>query len=268
MTFNVLLKPLSDVIVPPFTSKVTRTAFSVLTGTVPSFSRRASFSVLFRGLSPLFRTIKRGEDASRVKLIVKQGEELWARCSLLIKEDFQLPQPHAFLEFGGARFEARVMGVNISEINNMSLEYEKFEVNFLTPTLLSVPGRGVFLRERGIKRRYKLIPDLPLALALLVYDLKHIGVPVDTTPMRIFRWAYKAIAELDYSIKPVTVLYTIKEGKPAVERGFIGKVVYELLDPNSKYAEVFYFLLAYMEKFGLGKSRSIGFGHVNIRQLS
>ena len=160
------------------------------------------------------------------------------------------------------------MGIEVNNVNNMSLEYEKFEVNFLTPTLLSVPGRGVFLRERGIKRRYKLIPDLPLALALLVYDLKHIGVPVDTTPMRIFRWAYKAIAELDYSIKPVTVLYTIKEGKPAVERGFIGKVVYELLDPNSKYAEVFYFLLAYMEKFGLGKSRSIGFGHVNIRQLS
>jgi len=40
------------------------------------------------------------------------------------------------------------MGIEVNNVNNMSLEYEKFEVNFLTPTLLSVPGRGVFLRER------------------------------------------------------------------------------------------------------------------------
>ena len=77
-----------------------------------------------------------------------------------------------------------------------------------------------FLKELEIKRRCRFLLDLPLVLALLVYNLKRIGISVNTTPMSILKWAYVAIVELDYNVRPVTVLYTLKEGKPAIEKRF------------------------------------------------
>ncbi|AKG38441.1 hypothetical protein MA03_02950 [Infirmifilum uzonense] len=48
------------------------------------------------------------------------------------------------------------------------------------------------------------------------------------------------------------------------ERGFTGYVMYELLDTDSPLAQEFKKLLAFALRFGIGKSRSIGFGHVSL----
>ena len=253
--------PLRDAILPPFTSKVTRTAFAALWGLEPSLGRRGSFSVLFREGRPLYRRLDSGE-----VLTARAGERLTARVSMLCGEEPPLPRESARVVFGGVEFEARVSQIEVVRLEELRVDVpRKFVLRFLTPTLLPVPGRGKLLRGTPVRRRYRLVPDLPLALRLLAYDLKLQGVGlVEATPFQLFRWAYRALAELDYRVRPETVLYTVRDGKPSVERGFTGYVLYELLDPLSSHAGDLARLLAFMLRFGVGKSRSIGFGHVTM----
>lgn len=267
MTVYLEVEPLRDCILPPFTSKVTRTAYAALTGSPPKFpKRRASFSVLFRDGKPLYRTLKPGGgDYRRPRIVAEAGKTLTCRISIMFEEPPPLPEVSATFKVGAAELEARIHHVELLRASDVELKVpRKFVVKFLTPTLLPVPGRGKLLKRLGVRRRYRLIPDLPLALMLLAYDLRLQGV-LDVSPVRVFKWAYAALAELDYSVKPVTVLYTVREGKPAVERGFVGYVAYELLDPEG--AELLYKLLGFAARFGVGKSRSIGFGHVEITPM-
>ena len=270
VTFRMVVAPLGDCVLPPFTSKVTRTAFAALTGLPPKppEKRAASFSVLFRGGRPLFRVLEprgRGEP-SGIELVARAGERLECRCSFLAREPPPLPRASARFRFGAAEMEAWVEQVEVARASEVRFEVpEKFVVRFLTPTLLPVPGRGLLLRERGLRRRYRLLPDLPLALALLAHDLRLRGL-LDADPRRVRRWAELALAELDYRVRPVTALYTVREGKPAVERGFVGYVSYELLDPSGR--ELLSRLLGFAQRFGLGKSRGVGFGHVEVAPLA
>ncbi|RLE96280.1 MAG: hypothetical protein DRJ96_07055, partial [Thermoprotei archaeon] len=190
-------------------------------------------------------------------------------CSLITPTSLELPEPTGLVRVGAAEFEARVISMEVVEVSELRASLpRKFVLRFKTPTLLPVPGRGSLLREAGVKRRYRLVPDLPLALKLLAYDLRLQGIGlIRSSPRRIFAWAYRALAELDYRVRPVTVLYTVREGRPAVERGFVGYVAYELLDEKSDYAEDFYRLMGYALRFGIGKSRSIGFGYVEAAPL-
>lgn len=269
VTVHMVVTPLSDCVLPPFTSKVTRTAYAALTGSPPSppEKRSASFSLLFRGGKPLYRELEprgRGKPAA-VELTARAGERLECRCSLLSRSPPPLPQPSARFRFGAAEMVTEVTRVEVARASEVSLDVpDKFVVRFLTPTLVPVPNRGRLLRERGVRRRYKLLPDLPLALALLAYDLKLRGL-LDVEPRRVRRWAELALAEVDYRVRPVTALYTFREGKPAVERGFVGYVSYELLDPSIR--EVLSRLLGFAQRLGLGKSRSIGFGHIEVVPL-
>lgn len=264
MTVRLEVVPLRDCILPPFTSKVTRTAYAKLTGSPPKFpKRRASFSVLFRNGRPLYRRLKPGRrDYRSPEIVVRAGEKLTCRFSIMFEEPPPLPEVSAKFSFGAAELDARIQQIELLSASNVELRVpRKFVVRFLTPTLLPVPGRGRLLKKLGLRRRYRLVPDLPLALMLLAYDLKLQGV-LNVSPIKVFKWSYAALAELDYDVRPVTVLYTVRGGKPAVERGFVGFVAYELLDPEG--AELLYKLLGFAARFGLGKSRSVGFGHVEI----
>jgi Uncharacterized conserved protein len=171
--------------------------------------------------------------------------------------------------FSGTEFNARVTGIEVTTLENLRVDLpKKFSLKFLTPTLLPVPGRGELLKEKGVKRRYKLLPDLPLALRLLTYDLKLRKIDlIKTTPFQIYKWAYRALAELDYHVKPETVLYTVRDGKPSTERGFTGFVLYELLDEASPLKQELEKLMAFALRFGIGKSRSIGFGQISLQPI-
>jgi len=266
VTVYLAVTPLSDSVLTPFTSKVTRSAYAALTGQPPQLPmRRASFSVLFRDGKPLYRQLRPGDDPRMVRVAVRGGERLTCRFSLMLDEPPPLPQPSARFRVGAAELVAEVEQIEVVSASEVRLEVpEKFVVRFLTPTLLPVPGRGRLLKEAGVKRRYKLLPDLALALMLLVHDLRLQGV-MEVSSSRVFKWAYRALAEIDYYVRPVTVLYTFRDGKPAVERGFTGYVAYELLDRSG--LEVLSRLLGFAARFGLGKSRSVGFGHAQISPL-
>jgi CRISPR-associated endoribonuclease Cas6 len=256
--------PLRDVVLPPFTSKVTRTAFAALWGEEPLLGRLGSFSVLFREGKPLYKRA----DVAEV-LAARARERLEARVSFLTHGNPSLPEDSSCFVFGGSEFNARVTGIEVVTIENLRVDLpRKFSLRFLTPTLLPVPGRGELLRERGVKRRYRLLPDLPLALRLLTYDLKLRKINlVKATPFQVYKWAYRALAELDYNVKPETVLYTVKGGKPSTERGFTGFVLYELLDEASPLKQELEKLIAFALRFGIGKSRSIGFGQIALQPI-
>ncbi|MEM4500677.1 MAG: CRISPR-associated endoribonuclease Cas6 [Thermofilaceae archaeon] len=264
LTVWLTIIPLQDCVLPPFTSKVTRTAFYRLTGVEPRLGRRASFSVLFREGKPLYKLY--GEPGI---ITAKEGEKLQARFSLLTEKPPGSWETSVIFQFGAAEMVAKVEQVEVADVRELKLNLpRKFTVRFLTPTLLPVPGRGKLLKALGLRRRYKLLPDLPLALGLLAYDLKLQGIDlVERSFSEIYGWGTRALCEIDYSVKPATVLYAVKNGIPFIERGFTGYVAYELLDPNSYMAEDAKRLLAFAERFGLGKSRSVGFGHVEITPL-
>jgi len=216
---------------------------------------------------PLYRELepRRRSEPAAVEVTARASERLECRCSFLARASPPLPKCSTRFKFGAAEMEVTVERVEVAKASEVALDLpRKFVVRFLTPMLLPVPGRGLLLRELGLRRRYKLLPDLPLALALLAHDLRLRGV-LDANPRRVRKWADVALAEVDYRVRPVTALYTVKDGGPAVERGFVGYVSYELLDPSGR--ELLSKLLAFAQRLGLGKSRSIGFGHVEVAPL-
>ena len=261
--------PLSDVVLPPFTSKVTKTAFYSLVGRKIIFpKRRVFFSVLYRDDRPLYRVVERGDNLRRVSISAREGDVLSSRVSFVTEEDYLGFMYHEIhFRFGGGRFIGVVKEVEFKKFSSVSMDVgDRFTLKFMTPVLLSVPGRSKFLRKRNIKRRYKLLPDLSLMLMLLVYDFKMQGLEVlRCTPLRMFRWAYRAIAELNYyGVRPVNVLYSFEGEKAEIDRGFVGSVTYEILDDEEECLEDLRILLGYMSRMGVGKSRNIGFGDVRI----
>ncbi len=74
-------------------------------------------------------------------------------------------------------------------------------------------------------------------------------------------------AEADYRLKLTTVLYgKDSRGQPRKPRGVTGWVIYELMGKIT--ARVTWSLLRIASYTGLGKSRSVGFGEVLVREAS
>ncbi|HDJ89363.1 MAG TPA: CRISPR system precrRNA processing endoribonuclease RAMP protein Cas6 [Thermoprotei archaeon] len=267
MNLSLIIVPFTDCILPPFTSKVTKTLFYHLFDGKSVFDRRMfSFSPLYRNGRPLYKVLKSRKDFKNISIKVSRNERLSAKISLIIKDKILLPKPEVEFKFNEYKFYAHIVNIEVDDISSISIDLpDIFRINFITPTLIPVPGRGKFLQKLGIKRRYRLFPDLSLILMLLTYDLQLQKISLtNISPVKIFKWAYKAIAELDYNIRPETILYTVKDNKPSVERGFTGYTVYQILD--KKYLEEVKKLLGYGLKMGIGKSRTIGFGQITIKK--
>ena len=71
------------------------------------------------------------------------------------------------------------------------------------------------------------------------------------------------LVEVDYSVKPETVIYgKTGDGRLKLVRGFTGWIIYELIYPKLK--PIYSKLLALARYMGVGRSRSIGFGQVDV----
>ena len=72
------------------------------------------------------------------------------------------------------------------------------------------------------------------------------------------------VAEADYNIRPTTALYGRDEnGRPKKPRGVTGYVIYRILNP--RIAPLLDKTLALASRLGLGRSRSIGFGEIQVK---
>jgi len=90
---------------------------------------------------------------------------------------------------------------------------------------------------------------------------ERLGLWGSSESRRLYRWAYAAVGITDFRVKPVTVQLT--RGRTA--RGFIGWAVYRAFE-TSMLRDMWRALAAAAD-FGLGSTRSLGFGAVKITPL-
>ncbi|ACP37665.1 CRISPR-associated protein Cas6 [Sulfolobus islandicus M.14.25] len=257
-TLTFRLKPSNDVIVPPFTSKLSRT--------------------LFLSFSPTYSKIiesKKPNKPLRITVVKDQGRPLYSngKSKVVLKAE----NTYTFIvntlledvvkevikaesvnrEIYNTSFHVELENVSVKE--NIMVEDARFyRVHFKTPTLLQPPRPRIKRKEN----RYVLFPYVPLLFYSTVshwntyMDKKIVGVTGSKT-LYYFR-------EVNYRIRPMTAYYGNIPNK-----GFVGWVVFELsARKGSKIRENVRRLLDYVNYFGVGKSRNIGFGEVEVKPLN
>ncbi|AEE93270.1 CRISPR-associated protein, Cas6 [Acidianus hospitalis W1] len=256
-TFTFEVKPDRDAIIPPFTSKLSRSIFLDFSPTYSKFIEAEEpykpfrITVLKDGNTPVYSkgngmvTLTGGKiyNFSVTTTLQKVVEEV-VRTTSIDKEIFN------------AKFHVELVNMEMKE--ELGLEDSRlYKVLFNTPTLLQ-PPRPKFKRKEN---RFILFPYVPSFFYSLsshwnkFMSEKIVGVTGSKT-LYYFR-------EVDYNIRPVTTYY----GKTPT-RGFIGWVLFELrAKRNSKIRENVRKLLDYANYFGVGKSRSIGFGEVKVLKI-
>jgi len=256
-TLTFQLRPSHDVIVPPFTSKLSRTLFLYFSPTYSKIIESKEpykpirITVIKEDGKPLFSTGN--------KMITLSADKSYTFTVNTFLEDVvkDVIKTEALdKELYNAKFHVELINLEVKE--NFEMPDSRFyKVIFKTPTLLQ-PPRPAFKRKDN---RYVLFPYVPLLFSSLTshwnkYMSKKIVGVTETKTLYYFR-------EVDYRIRPVTAYYGNIPNK-----GFIGWVVFELrARRNSRIRENVRKLLDYANYFGVGKSRNIGFGEVEVKPL-
>lgn len=275
-----------DTILPPFTSRVLKTLLQREECLEPFrrlYESRRSFkpvrlSVLRAGERVLYQTEER---AQRGPLTSRAGDSLEGSIAAYTRGDpFQLatqaagcsgrlPPPLDGLTFEAV--EARVESV--STLTAGITGGEPFKLVIRTPLLIDtklmtpppLQGRKVVKTRQA----YRLLPTpsyiasaatrLWLATAKNIEDL----AAEAWIAYAVGRLSDVLVAEIDYKIRPVTVIYGRDDNKKLRKpRGPVGYIIYKTLNP--RLAPILDKTLALASRLGLGKSRSIGFGEITI----
>jgi len=258
ITFQV--KSDHDVLLPPFTSKLSR---SILAKISPTYAKIMESEEPFK---PVRVTVIKDIDGSPVlalgnkKAVMKGGEVYKFSFSFLYSDIFDeilRNGGEVKIELWNVNFSAQIEDVKVVE----EIEYYDsrfYYIKFITPTLLQ-PPRPPFKRKRN---RFVLFPYSPLLLLSIArhwnkyMDHKIVGIS-GSKALYYFR-------EVSYGLKPITTYY---DGKPV--RGFQGWIIFEITAKrNTKIRDNIQKLLNYANFFGVGKSRAIGFGEILARPIS
>lgn len=259
----------SDAIVPPFTSKVSKTLLIKLT------SSRIGLSIRERGFKPIVVTpvflrdrpiySVKGKEAGLLSL--KAGQEYWFRIAMVgtVAEDI-IPEMVGSCEI--KLFNTKVyvtkIDVEVKAFSNISLnDCSLVRVEFVTPTILRLSNYP----KLRIGSRHILFPVPSLMIKSLVIHWNSYAGPEDmikNTHSLCFLSDYFMV-EVDHRIKPVTAIYDEKR-RP---RGFVGWVIYKLRrgKRRRKTFKNILKLLDYASYVGIGVSRSTGFGVVNVKTM-
>lgn len=256
-TLQFRLKASNDVIVPPFTSKLSRTLFLSFSQTYSKIieskepHKPLRITVIKDQGKPLYST---GKD----KIILKAEKTYTFTVNTLLEDivNEAVKTESIDKEIYNAKFHVDLENITVKEEFKIN-DTRFYKVYFKTPTLLQ-PPRPTIKRKTN---RYVLFPYVPL----LFYSLtshwnkymndKIVGLSGIRT-LYYFR-------EVNYRIKPITAYY----GK-IPNRGFVGWVLFELkARKGSKLRENIRRLLDYANYFGIGKSRNIGFGEVEVKPM-
>ena len=131
-----------------------------------------------------------------------------------------------------------------------------FKVEFLSPTRFETPP--YVKRPRPV---FDITPTFRNVFKSALKTAERLGLWESSVSKRLYRWAYATVGITDYRIKPVTVQLT--RGRTA--RGFIGWAVYRAFETSM--LTLMWRALAAAADFGLGSTRSLGFGAVKITPL-
>ncbi|MEB3860427.1 MAG: CRISPR system precrRNA processing endoribonuclease RAMP protein Cas6 [Desulfurococcales archaeon] len=282
----------SKTVLPPFTGRVVK---SFMMGArcletprslykLKSNPRPVSVSPLYRlgppgRGAPIYATGKREVG----RLVAVPGEDLYALVTYYDNSEGGHDQAgrgtlwcDEELSIGGARVHVYTESISIVDLRRLDAGRGPFRLSFespiLLPTKLMTPPFVATRRlARSARSAYRLLPTpgyvLSYAAALwasLVEGFSPLETPIHYA---IGRLADVLVAELDYRVRPVTVAYgRDPKGNIRKVRGFVGFVVYDVLDPRLEPAVSK--LLAFSSYMGLGKSRGAGFGFTLVESLS
>ena len=275
LTFH--FTPEQDVVVPPFTSKVSKTILIQLLGDGSLISgirepggllrKPLVVSPVMAGGRPLFKlqgqggfmVLRAGHRYSfAVSAIGSLASEKFLNCLLD-------GLPRDGLKLFNARVSILGVDVVIRDLLELCLpEADAYRMAFRTPTVLQYPRpwRWWFKDEN----RYCLFPHPHLIIWSLARHWNSLVPPDMKVPdvHRLACYASYALVETDYDVRPITVVYERDGTGP---RAFVGWVLFEHRVGNAKLDRRLRVLLDYANYVGVGKSRSIGFGMVEVRPI-
>ncbi len=267
--YRIVFHPLNDIIAPVFSSRLSFTLFTrFLEG---SWVKRLEelhssktplkpyrFSPVFAGNRALFKN-------KREKVLVLHGgKRYWFKVTLVGLEP-ELRLTDKLEVFNG---EIVVDEIEVSRRNFMELagseRINEFKIYFRSPTFLSpklcLPPR---VRVHTAYKVYRLYPQPCLWVrSLVLYWNKY--APREL----VFRDGYKFsrladiyLMETSHEIRHVTVYYS-KDKELIEHRGFMGWIKYSVVDED--FSRKLLSLLRLAGLVGIGKSRSMGFGYVEV----
>ena len=274
----------SDMILPPFTSKVVKS----IAYTLPCFSqirglyeskitfKPVTFKVLRRGSRRLYVD---GESNEIIK--AKMGEPLVGEIAVFTDKPLDLGllsecNTKARIPNLTSQLLIEIANVTFENINTITLnldEAELIKITFHTPTLIPVklmtpPALKGSKLVKNIEKLYRLTITPAYicseAARLWLALVKDVNPAQSPTPYYLGRICDITIGEVDVQLKPTTTIYGKDEkGNTLKVRGITGHIVYKILTP--RLILTVDKLLALTTKLGLGKSRSIGFGEVETK---
>lgn len=274
------ITPLRGGVAPPFTSKIVKFVlermglFADLRGVRRAY-KALSISPLYLDGRPLY---KLAED--RRVLTLSEGTTYHAYVSALVGADrldevLVLDARRLETPYGDLLVEP--VEVSIAELRSLSLAFrDTFRLRLLTPLVLSnktmMPPS--FPAKKRIPSMHKLLPSPGYIFSHLARLWNRnvdprLAVPKpggdEWAAYKIGRVADLTLVEVNYSLRPVTVLYDRRDGRFREVRGTVGWIHYKLLHPKPR--PIFAKLLALANYMGVGRSRGIGMGQVRVEPL-
>lgn len=274
---RVLVRPLADGVGPPVTSKILKYCLgSVIPRRVSRGLSNSSISMLFDGGRPLYSTtdskgpvlLKTGRTYTGRVSVIDSTPELLERVSSSGLQSFQCASPYG-------RFAVEFEEFSVAPLESLDMDLPPvFKLSFVTPTVLSTKLMCPPPLAERLSPMHKLVPQPSLVFSHLLRmwnafaEPEHrIGKPSEWAPYMLGRQVDLVLAELDYCIRPVTVVVGKDEGgRVRRARGFTGWVVYRSI-AKPKFHRVISKLLALAAHVGVGRSRGIGLGHVAVSGL-
>lgn len=274
LTFH--FTPERDVVVPPFTSKVSKTILIQLLGDASLLSglrepgglvrKPLVLSPVLAGGRPLFKL--QGQEGFMVLRAGRRYSFSVSAIGSLASERFLdrivEKMPSNGLKLFNSQVSMLSVDVVVRDLAELCLpEADVYRVEFKTPTILQYPTPW---RWGSKGARYCLFPHPHLMVWSLARHWNSLAPPGMRAPdiHRLACYANYALLEADYELRPVTVVYERGPGGSSGPRAFLGWVLYEHRKVSQKLDIWLKRLLDYANYVGVGKSRSIGFGMVEV----
>jgi CRISPR-associated endoribonuclease Cas6 len=275
---SIKFRPLENILSPPYTSKVSKTIlFSLLDGAgaedilqrIESTQPQKPIIVTpIANLSDptrrfLFKTV-----SSREKPIILGRGGIYefyvtfTSSSIPLQKLIEALSPGTKLKLFTGEIIVEDTVFEVRSYESLGIKGGKVHITFMTPTLLSFPKEWVKIET---PLRHSLLP-IPcfiiwsLAQHWNIYASEKLKI---RNVKRLAAYSNYALVELDYRLKPVTVVYDEKR-RP---RGFIGWTLYQHRRLRKKLSMYIEKLLEYANYVGVGRSRSIGFGVTAVRSI-
>lgn len=264
----------ADIVIPPFSSKVTKTILihglngagsSKLLEEIRAKTRYKSLvlSPVFSGSKPLIKLDM--QNSSSLTLFRNRRYWFWV-VVLGLEPALEIVDAVSSMADSSMCLFSKPVKVSLYELTvrhmaqlGLPEDTRYLGLQFITPMLLQLPPRP------HIPVKHILFPMQHLMIrSLLEHWNKYSGSELAINDNLLPAYSFYALREVDYSVRPVTVVYD-ESRRP---RGFIGWVMYRIWKgrKRSRYRSLLK-LLDYANYVGIGRSRTMGFGIVSVSRV-